>query len=101
MRELANAAFGGMQAHLQRIEGKHVPLRDRQLAVEREWIERYIAQSGDNFGEVTCERLAALGAQIDFGPGAERQAAEAIPFRFELPARFIGQRGDQMRFHGC
>ena len=40
LRELADPAFGGVEAQLQRVERQHVADRDDQLAVEQEALVR-------------------------------------------------------------
>ena len=98
-RELGDAARGGMQAHLQGVEGKLPGDRDRQLAVEHETLARQRKDKLDDFGEVAPERLARFGEKLGLAGVPESEAAKAVPFRLELPARLVGQRVDRARLH--
>ena len=98
-RELADAALGRMQAHLQGVEGQRVAVRDRELAVDHEAVGRKRAQYRRDLGEVARQRLAGFRPEIDLVAGPEGEAAEAVPFRLELPAGLARQIVDELRLH--
>ena len=98
-RELADAALGRVQAHLQGVEGQRVAVRDRELAVEHEAVGRKRAQHRRDLGEVARQRLAGFRPEIDLVAGPEGEAAEAVPFRLELPAGLARQIVDELRLH--
>ena len=56
-------------------------------------------QRFDHFGEITAERLARLGRQLDLSAIAGREAAEAVPLGFVLPALTVRQLRGEQGFH--
>ena len=97
--ELLDAAFGGVNAHLQRLEGERVANGNRQLAVNDEPARLEAHQHGHDFGKIAPERLARFRPEIDLVARAEGKAAEPIPFRLELPAGLLGELGHELRLH--
>ncbi len=97
--QLADPAFGRVEAQLKRVERQHVADRDDQLTVEQEAIVLQRVEQFDDLGEIARQRLARLGGQRDLGAVAAREAAEAVPLGLELPAVAIGQFGGEQGFH--
>ena len=98
--ELSNAAFRRMEAHLQGLEREVTVDFDHQLAVDDKSLGRNLGQQGENFGKVASERFAGFRMKRDFLAIFEREAAEAIPLRFVLPAIALRQRLGGARLHG-
>ena len=99
VRELADAALGRVQAHLQSVERQSVADRDGQLAVDHELPLRQLPQRLHHVREIARQRLARLGPELDLLPRPERQAAKAVPFRLEMPAGLVRKTVDEPRFH--
>jgi hypothetical protein len=72
---------------------------DRKLAVNDKLRERQFLELHNDLGELARERLARFSSKIDVVPGPKSKAAEAIPFRLELPASVIRQMIDEPSLH--
>jgi hypothetical protein len=100
VRKTKDAALGRVQAHLQRIERQLAVRRDDELAIEHELGVRERAEVREHFREEAGEGFARLGLDFNLSARAERQAPEAVPFGFELPAaRILGQLRHEQGFH--
>src|SRR4029077_8745697 len=64
---------------------------DDNFSVEHKFACRQSAQRGDDFREVSRERLTGLGLQNDFFALAKCQAAEAVPLGFVEPTGLARQ----------
>jgi hypothetical protein len=59
------------------------------LAVNHQPPERRVAHGCHNFRKIARQRLAGFGLQHDRIARLEGEAAEAVPFGFELPAGLL------------
>src|SRR5690242_6023113 len=88
-----------MNAHQQIVERKLSFHRHNDLSIDYELLRFEFEESSDDFGEVACERLAALRLQIDFVAIAKRDATKAVPLRLVLPVVTRGELFDRFRLH--
>jgi hypothetical protein len=89
-----------VQPKLQRLERQRVAGGDDQLAVQQELALLHLAEHLEDLGKVAAERLAGPGRERHRLAVAAREAAEAVPFGFELPTIPLGQLGGEQGFHG-
>ena len=94
-----DAAGGGMKAHLQGVEGQRSVDGDDELSVENERAQRKRAKVRDHFRKEARQRLAGLRLDLDRVACPEREAAESVPLRFELPAGALRQLRGSLGLH--
>src|SRR5215217_7824920 len=87
-----------MQAREQRLEVEAVRSGDDELPVQDEPALRALQQRLDHLGEVAGERTLVPAAQVDLVAVAERETAEAVPFRF-VEVRAAGKVAREPRQH--
>ncbi len=97
--EHPDAAGGGMQAKLQRLEVEAVRRHDDNLAVHHRAYAKLRNERIDQLGEVTSEILSLTALDERAGPIAKDDRAEAVPFRLEDPAPTRGKLRNQLRKH--
>src|SRR5205085_12149344 len=73
--------------------------RNGKLAVEHEAFDRRFAKRRRHVGKIARQRLSRFRSQFDRLAIAECEAAEAVPFGFELPTLAVRQIVNQPRFH--
>ena len=91
---------GGMQPHLQRVEGKRAFDRNDQFAVEHKGLRGEGTQVFQHLGKEARERFSGFGLDLDLIARAKSKAAKAVPLGLVLPAGIFGQLADQLGFHG-
>src|SRR3982751_6715386 len=69
------------------------------LAIEHKLLCRNVLKGLDHLREVTPERLTSFRLQQHLLSFAERQAAEAVPFRLVEPAFVLRNLFDRLRLH--
>src|SRR5262249_30398099 len=89
--ELADAALGRMQPHLQRTKETLCP-RDHKLAVAHELAVCERLQKGHNLRKEPAERFSRFCMQRNFGAAAKGETVKAVPFRLESPAGLLQSR---------
>src|SRR5262245_10530443 len=89
-----------MDALQQRVEGKPAIVGTDNLAIEDELRRLQCADGLDKLRVIARQRLTGLRLQLDLVAVAEREAAEAVPFRLVLPFRSDRDLIDRQRLHG-
>ncbi len=100
LRQPAHATFGGMQAHLQRLEIERIGQRNDELAIDREALFLHPREHFQHLGEEAAERLARSRDHLGGVAVAAGDAAKAIPLGLILPAVAFGQFGGEQGLHG-
>src|SRR5262245_25254286 len=100
VRQLADAALGRMQTHLQCVERELFLCQDDQLAVQDEVPGRKCEKVLQHLWKESRQGLSGFGLDLRLVVGPEGEAAKAVPFRFELPAGLSRQFFNQLCLHG-
>ena len=98
LRELAHPAFGGMEAHLQRVEVERSVPRDHDLAVDGR-VRLQLLPERLQLREIAEEGTAITAPEMQLAGHVLEDPAETIPLRLVLPAVRLGQLIHELGLH--
>jgi len=97
--ELLDAALGGMEAHLERVEIERTVALDDDFAVDGR-MRRELLGERLELREIAEEGPAVTAPEMQLPGHVLEDPAETVPLRLVLPAVRLGQLVDQLGLHG-